>query len=313
MVYKMNRWLFVEKDGGPAFDGRFETAAEFSEGFSWVQLRDGCAFIDRMGKICTSRRFAEVSAFYERLASNGDGTGEGYVNYSGDWVIPPIYRDASHFSEGLAQVRKGSEKCVIDAEGEVQFVIAAMVMGDFRGGLAMIGTHDGAFYVNKNGIRVLGPFEDGEDFSEGVARVAMDNELYFIDESGRCVVKGDYEDLSLYFSNERIAFSVDGKWGFLDRQGSVVIEPAYDDASDFVDGVSVVRAGGKRGAIDISGSVLFMDRYSHLDSHGYGENLFAFSRRGKAFGYLDKDGNEHISERFSEARPFREGLAIVSL
>src|SRR5215831_7728385 len=102
----------------------------------------------------------------------------GYVDTTGKLVIPPLFRSAEPFSEGLAaiQTETGGKWGYIDKTGTV--VIPPMfATGDsFKAGRAAVQTEmDGKWgYINRTGKLVATPqFEEVGSFIDGLAVVAV--------------------------------------------------------------------------------------------------------------------------------------------
>lgn len=101
-------------------------------------------------------------------------------------------------------------------------------------------------------------------FSEGVAAVAKDGKVGFIDETGATVIPFRYEYIPGYdyvFEDgyARI-YGHNGKVGLIDRQGNVVVPVEYDNIGDWQDGYRVVRKGSEEYIMDETGSLL---EYAH--------------------------------------------------
>lgn len=69
--------------------------------------------------------------------------------------------------------------------------------------------------------------------------------------------------------------------------------------------------GGQWGLIDTLGHETIPCRYYYLDTPGEGLAAFRLEQFGN-YGYVDVKGNVAISPRFSVARPFSGGVAVVS-
>ena len=103
----------------------------------------------------------------------------------------------------------------------------------------------------------------------------------------------------------------DGKWGFIDEEGELVIEPRFEKASEFSEGLSVVKYKGKYGAINRKGEFVIEPRFRYLA--GPSEGFFAFATRKNRVGYMDIEGRVVIKPAFKDASFFFEGRAFVTL
>ena len=108
----------------------------------------------------------------------------------------------------------------------------------------------------------------------------------------------------------------------LGADGREVLPCFFSYISDFKDGYArtnyggnmVLRDepyGGQWGLIDTLGHETIPCRYYYLDTPGEGLAAFRLEQFGN-YGYVDVKGNVAISPRFSVARPFSGGVAVVS-
>ena len=121
-------------------------------------------------------------------------------------------------------------------------------------------------------------------------------------------------------SSDLFVVRVNKKYGFIDRTGKIVIEPQLEFASNYVEGLALVRTSSeelKLGFIDRTGKFVVSPRSGNLQF--FSEGLAAvgigeFTMHGGGdhkFGFIDKSGNQIIETNFREARAFSEDLAAV--
>ena len=105
-------------------------------------------------KIYIEPQFDFAWDFSEGLAVVEIAGKQGYIDFTGETVIPPIYDRAYGFSEGMAKVRVGKKYGFIDKTGK-------LVIG-YR-------------------------FDDADKFEKGVAKVKIGKMRTYIDKSGNFV------------------------------------------------------------------------------------------------------------------------------
>lgn len=81
-----------------------------------------------------------------------------------------------------------------------------------------------------------------------------------------------------------------------------------DEASEFSEGLAVVKKDGKYGYIDKEGNLVIDFQYEYANP--FSEGLAVVKKNGKN-GYIDKSGNIVIDYQYSIAHPFYNGIAIV--
>ena len=118
-----------------------------------------------------------------------DGNGKwGFIDKSGNEVVPCKYDDASSFSEGLA---------FVELDGKYGFI-------DKSGNEVVPCTYDQAY-----------------SFSEGLAHVKLDGKWGFIDKSGNEVVPCKYDHANRF--SEGLAFvELDGRYFYIDKNGNEI-------------------------------------------------------------------------------------------
>ena len=236
---------YIDRDGNVVITPRFRDARRFSEGVAWVADGDKWKWglIDRKGEYLIEPRF-EVepkSGFSEGLCPvwlggrwSSEQTVErfGYIDMTGTTVIPPQFRGAGGFSEGIAPIVKGGKLGFIDRAGEI-----------------LIEPQFDWPYVSLN-TRL-------PTFSEGLAVVPVDGRDGFIDKTGRITIEPRYESAK-GFREGLAAVRLDGKTGFIDREGRMIIEPRFRSADSFEGGIaSVLLEIGRWGYIRRDGSFIW--------------------------------------------------------
>ena len=125
-----------------------------------------------------------------------------------------------------------------------------------------------------------------------------------------------------------------GKWGYINHSGEVVIKPQFDSATEFSEGLALVRRppykkplkpGEKTpelieglGFIDPTGKVVIeLESPLHINGEGFSEGLTQYwtwePPLGNVYGFIDTSGKVQIKARFTIAHSFVDGLAAVCI
>lgn len=244
----------------------------------------------------------------------------GFIDTSGEVVIPFEYDDAQSFSEGLAFVQKNYKSGYIDKTCKVVIPLTYDYgNGSFSEGLAAVrkdtspGITLGHGYIDKsNNLIIPHKWYYANDFSHGLAAVAIgdctNNTWGFIDKKGNIAIPIKYEFAS-DFSDGLAAVKQNGKYGYIDVTGNVVIPFEYDAGWSFSGGLAAVRSGDKFGYIDKSGTLVIPCEYEWFwDCY---EDLAPVEKDCKC-GFVDTANNVVIPFEYSSVFSFSEGLARVS-
>jgi len=111
----------------------------------------------------------------------------GFVDKAGKEIIPLKYDFAYDFSEGLAVVGLIDKCGFIDKTGSVVIPLKYDAAAPFSEGLAAVMLNDKWGFINKTGAVVISLKYDEiiEDFSDGVAMVALDGREIKINKKGK--------------------------------------------------------------------------------------------------------------------------------
>lgn len=221
---------------------------------------------------------------YPASLKTKSGTKWGYINDSGEFELQPEYSYASEFQKnGLATVEKNSRYGCID--------------------------HQGNFVIEPK-------FESMISFSEGRATVVINGSFQVIDERGQILTKQPYNFISMYQEGRALVSDQDKdgnfRYGYLDSQGNVIIPIQYETASDFKDGMAIVKISDENFAlINKNGDILKYFKYFFVGN--YGDQLLTFQKGlNEKFGYINLQGEIIIRPSFSVALPFENGRAVVN-
>jgi len=261
----------------------------------------------------------------------------GFIDETGNMVIPPRFQDARPFSEGLAYVNGTEFRGFIDLQGKPVFKTDGKAR-DFHEGLAAVGPPGPWGYIDRSGKMVIPkqyPFAD--DFSEGLAGVVVGNKFGFINRNGEMVIpprfiprRGPYAWDGIVATSRfseglapvtmELVNGLYGVYGYINQKGDFVIQPQFHTAQLFSEGLALVvkiesvKDGiTKVGWIDKSGHwvVTEVQGYAPPDVFSktfvnpsgdwrYSEGLVPFHvySDGKPLhGYMDRNGHVVIEPR----------------
>ena len=88
-----------------------------------LELHNKCGYINLSGDTVIPFSYDEVSSFSEGVAVVREGGYYGYINKKGEFILPPIYDYAEIFHENRAVVYKDEKKYVIDKSGNKIFAL----------------------------------------------------------------------------------------------------------------------------------------------------------------------------------------------
>jgi hypothetical protein len=314
--------------------GKYENITYFLGGIAMVTTMDyEVGFIDSTGKeIVPLGKYGWESIessndffTYEGLVpvalpiwgDNGmlESVAWGFIDNTGNEVVPPIYDRIYPFSDGLAMVTLDGKFGFVDINGDFIVPLGRYDGGNvFSEGVAVVSRGDETFLIDNKGNEI-------ESFSlqvplfrnpfAGGLIMFYDTEVRkrgFIDMTGSIVTESIYDDLNTRVgdsSEGMIMVAIDEKWGFIDSTGRQVVQCKYDRVEHFSYGMARVWLNDEMGLIDKNGNYIF-PLGSLSGFGGFSEGLASIEG-----GYIDITGNYVITGQFRHAGGFIGGVAVV--
>ena len=245
----------------------------------------------------------------------------GYIDKTGEEVIPLIYDVAWEFSDGLGLVKIDDKFGYIDKTGEEVIPLQFCGAAPFSEGFARVRYEEnvdpGILYIDKTGAELTSLFYSAEPFSEGLACVQDGMMNYvFIDTTGAQVI--DIEPTNYRgreFSEGLSLVYHMGPIGFMDKTGAIAIPlegiTMSIDVEDFSEGLAYIDKVGFEGFIDTTGAeVITLGEEAGLVK-SFSEGLAVVSLWGREWSYIDKTGEIVIQRECDWAYSFNEGYAAI--
>ena len=315
------RYGFIDRKGNPVIPFVYDEAGSFSEGLAAVNQNGKSGYIDKDNQLIIPMHYDGAGSFSEGLAIVLKNGLFGFINYKGKEVIPCIHKNVSSFSNGLAEIkdevsnlsgyidqtgdtvipiqftrawrfvdgfavvrklatsgrRKSTRKMFIDKSGGIVFPNYEPDLARFSEGFAPVvrKEDDVSCLINTDGVEVLPGFDNYSYFENGLTDVEKNGRIILIDKKGSQVLDlGPSESESypwLFFegySEGRILIGQDwydyDKYGFLDRSGNQVIPYQYDQARVFSGGLAAVSIADSWGFINKKGEVIIYLKYASV-------------------------------------------------
>ena len=242
---ELNATAFIFPMGSLILDSRaLKTSPPWYEGLCLLPLADysGSVFIDQTGCIVLPEdgsAFERASRFSNDLAVVQDLGSKhlGYINKSGEWVIPPQYIYASSFHDEYAVIGidRGEQfeyssgifypvftPQVIDKSGNIVF--------DLPGGNRML----------VNNLSVTIPSETGFSlvtggFSSSGLYLATKNDSVsslkgFVDLDGNTIIDFQFDEAHSFTADRSCAkANINGLWGYINDMGEWLIPPVFQE------------------------------------------------------------------------------------
>ena len=256
----------------------------------------------------------------EAVLANGSSK-FGFMDGTGDIMIPMIYDHANIFTDGLAYVGLGVRKLFINPSGAEVLDISEYDSGSpFESGFAMVTriyTEEIDSGVRLSHLRGLidasgnealpCEFEEAGAYENGILWAQQDGKYAMFDSVGNRMTPHEFDYMS-YAGEDLIIAQKDEKYGYLDRNGNVAIPFGFDMVGSFFDRRAFVVDNWLSGYINAQGEKITPIEFESAED--FSEGRAAVSMDGM-FGFIDTQGDVVIPFIYDEVWPFNGGVAVV--
>lgn len=282
---KTYRAGFFDANGNIAIQPNFFLVDEFSEGLAVASVFDeDCkyGFIDKNGQVVIPFTYQLASGFSEGLASVEMADRRGYINKKGETVIPIIYEEAFPFNNGLAVAKLNGKWGYINATGKTVIPFQYDNASAFSEGFAQVRMNKALYFINTKGKTVVGPLKvySADAFHEGKVRVVVrPGKIGYVGTNGKWVLPPIYQE-GTDFSHGLAGVKLNGKFGYIDAGGKFAVKAQFDDGWDYKDGLARVSMNGKWGYINMNGLPVTPMKYDYF-LPGFSEGKAIVKENGK--------------------------------
>lgn len=265
----------------------------------------------------------------------------GFIDTSGNWFIQPKFDSVGSFYNGYANIYKRGKEGLINAKGDVLIKPKYDFVGLVEEDLVDIMKREKIGYINVITFeKIKAQFEDGNEFSEGLAAVMNKKEKWgFIDMSGKLVIPFKYDDVDWYFENDSIQVELNSIQFYINKKdenlGKVmetdfvrkelsldekrkrlkIMNPGFDSLSFQStgyrqDSIFWYRTNDKYGIADTTGIIITKPIFDYL---WYFSEGVAPVQINDKWGFIYPNGQIAIELKFEKVLNFKYGLAAAKL
>ncbi len=337
---------YINKAGQKLLSGKYtdgvDKCARFKEGIGIIQYKGKQHYVNQNGRFLLKDEF-EGGADKCRPFSEGVGMvkkeekwfwidREGHKLLKGK--LADGVSDILNFKNGIGRVQYQGKWFYVNKNGEIQHSKTCPEgfnwCGEFQEGTAVI-TIAKKHHIIDESYRPIdamgmspGTFDRAIPFQNGYARVQIGGKWFYLDKTGRSIMKDDFADGVDYcseFSEEVALVLVNEKYYFIDSHCRRTIlkgkfANGVDDASVFCQGVATVKMSDKEYLINKKGDIvlkgIFKDGVETIESS---KNKFLNTYFNGRWFYLDRKGNSLLRGKFENGVDsmfdFRFGSGVV--
>lgn len=218
------KYGFINKEGAVIIPFQYSQSgpSSFKNGYCRVNVKGKTVLIDQKGKVVFTPKYNSLQDYSQGLmpvVTKPNRDGWGYCNMENVMIVPGIYQHATSINEdGYGIIELKGKKGLIDSTGTLLLDLKyETVYAD--------PTNDGYICGVLPTEEVLSLSDTPKDY--------FDIDLNPIDIGKRTLMPAN--------GSNRIPFALDRKRGYMDRNFNVVIPAKYAKATDFNDGIALVR------------------------------------------------------------------------
>lgn len=260
-------------------------------------------WMDLSGNIVIPAQYSTVGFFKEGLAWAEKSGKYGFVNKANEVVIPFKFSSANDFDKGRAIVQLDTLFGIIDRSGAYIVEPQYKDIGQFSEGLiyalkdSLYGYFDGLGYP-----RIPEQYEEAFSFSGGMAKVTFKGLEGYIDAFGSFKVKPLYESINL-FGDSAIVIEGDESAKLATFQGNEIKTIPIEEIGPLVSDRALVISEDKIGYLDKRGQTMIpatLDYFTNARSEGEFSGMYAKASKAGKFGIIDRFGKPVIPFVYSK-------------
>jgi len=220
---------YIDLNGGVRIPFQYTYGSTFNEGISVVYMGNKVGAIDVNGNMIVPTKYESISTFSEGLASAfRAGEKRGYLTTSGQYKFQGDFTMGTIFMYGLAAVDDPETRLVGYINNTGQFVIPAKFSGAwaFSEELAAVKFEEKWGFIDLKGNFVIEPkFEDiNIGFCNGLAPVKKNSKWGYTDRSGNLVIAPQFIYADVFYCDLAKVWFVNGTVGYVNKSGTVVYQ-----------------------------------------------------------------------------------------
>lgn len=302
---KRGRWGVIDTNNNVVIDFQYLNIQDFSEGKALVQDFDHKRFyIDQKGEKVIECPYDECYSFKNNRARYKDNEVYGFLDKKGKSIANMRYTYATNFTDGFAVVGVGKLFGVIDTSGNLVIEIDFDKIKISDGIALLKKQHVFSYFDLLNNQPIPGKFLKAQPFKDGIAIVATDQGLGFIDKNG--IYSGLNGDKAIYLNDKRIGLRTKKGYSIIRLDKSPINNMFYDNVFKFYCGIAGMERNGLWGYVDLEGKEVLKPQLPLIWDCS-NDRIRVINPSG--FSYYNLEMENVIPPQFIESRDFKEGLA----
>ncbi|MFN3402735.1 MAG: WG repeat-containing protein [Cytophagaceae bacterium] len=259
ILIKKKHYGLINPEGKLILQCKYKKIESFSESLACVTKKDGkTGYVDSTGKFVVPAIYKSGTSFAEGKAVVLSEGKYGYINSRGQFIIPPTFKKASSFKEGFAYVSLEEKNGFIDSTGQLVISLPYFQTFNFSEGIAAIKTKKNYYFINTAGRRLYNAYyKEAGDFINGFAKVKSSDYYGIMDSEGQMIINYKYDYIGPYYS-DYAKIKKNNFCGIYDRDGKEIVAPDFEVIT-YIRTLKIFRVekGDRVGYVDLKGKVIW--------------------------------------------------------
>lgn len=303
--YENGKMGYVDPEGQPRIEGKYDIADEFHEGLAAVKMGDYRGYIDGNGNLVIKLQYGDAGPFENGRAKVSKNNLFGYIDQNGKEIIECRYDEIYPFDNGEAYAVRGGKKGIIDPRGNELLECAYDDVRPYNDHLLLLrnGNEYGLAKSDNKAIALQcenlapgysGQYKDADGNGYIFFKKAGNNEKYgLLTETGELVFGPRYDDHGNIEANGWVRVWLDGKTGYIALDGKEMIPCRYID-SEALPTRYILRQGNNEYVLadNTSGKILTTTPFEKM--RRFNDKLLYVENNGGRSGLINLNGDEVI-------------------
>lgn len=253
-------YTYIDTLGNQLFPPVYQRTLPFVDGYAPVRRYERWGVIDTLGNLVIPTVYELLTPPDHLTLFAGDSLGLSFFHLPNPTPLtPPYYFPVTPLSEGRIGVIRDEKQGFLDLSGDEVIPCVYDEVGLFRLGRTLARVEDLCGIIDTLGDTILpiryhdrSPKGMKYTYFDSLALVELDGRLGFVDLQGNLVIPF-YFDQAYNFSEGLAAVHKDGFWGYIDTHANIFLPFIFDIASPFSYGRADVYFRQRYHAIDRQG------------------------------------------------------------
>lgn len=297
IVGNKRKYAILDNKGKVLSNESFKKINHFKNGFAAVQnKKNQWGFIDLNGKLVIPCKYKEVGSFSRNgMAAVKSANNFGYINTNGEMLIAENFKKALHFTNNVAAVSMdGKTYGIIDSTGKwIKRPRYTLIQNSVTDTNAVLKTDDKWILVRDSESIEKVEYDQLSNFSEGIAKVILNNKIGYIDNKGNLIIPIKYKEGGAFAQNRTFVRN-DEDCFLINKNDSVINHfKNYAHSDGFKKNYAIVKFKDYYSLIDTNGHEMFRTWQRLIESNQFG---FSLLKKNKKVCFVSKNGTEVFND-----------------